>query len=462
MMPPSSPSDATRDDDLVVTNAELLVTMTGEEIRGGWVSIRNGVVEAVGAPGREPPAAQTLDAGGCLVTPGLVNAHHHIYQNLTRAYGPAANLRANDWWTTVAQMWTRLDEEATYVSTWIGLVELALGGCTTTADHLYVHPRPRLLDAQVAAAREVGLRFHAVRGAMDMRQDMGGVLPDVLVEDRDAILADCERLVDAYHDRRPEAMVRIAIGPCTVFDSTTELYREAAELAERLDVRLHTHLAELREEEEYTNEKFGCRPIARFEELGWGSSRAWAAHCIFVDDDEISRLAEWGTGVAHCPSTNMLVCEGIAPVQEMRARGVPVGLACDGSAYTDHASLWLEARTALLLGRLLGGATSMSARDALEIATLGSAACLGRQGEIGVLAPGAVGDLVAWPLEGVAFAGAWTDPVEAWLRCGPVAARHTVVGGKVIVRDNLPVHGDLEEMLQRHGRISRAWQGVAG
>ena len=267
--------------------------------------------------------------------------------------------------------------------------------------------------------------------------------------------------MSTYHDRSTGAMVQIALGPCSTFDATDELMTATAELAERLDVRLHTHLAQVPPEEAFSLEHFGKRPVDRFEALGWASDRAWVAHCIFVDDGEVARLGRWGTGVSHCPSSNSLICVGIAPVKELRTAGVPVGLGCDGSASTDHASLWLEARTALLLGRLRHGATAMSARDVLEIATVGSAACLGRAGELGLLAPGACGDLVAWPLEGVLFAGAWSDPVEAWLRCGPLAARHTVVAGRAVVRDGQLTLAKLDEMLREHERISRDWQAVA-
>lgn len=447
--------------DLLVRDAELLVTMTGEEIRGGWVAIGDGFITAVGGPGREPDAHEVVSARGCLVTPGLINTHHHIYQNLTRSFAPVVNADFLDWWTTLGAIWTRLDEEASYVSAWIGLAELALGGCTTSTDHLYIHPREKLIDAEITAASEVGLRFHPVRGAMDARYEDGDHLPASLYQQPDEILADSERLVSRYHGRSPGAMVRIALGPCSTFDSSDELMAATAELAERLDVRLHTHLAQVPPEEAFSLEQFGKRPVDRFEQLGWGSDRAWVAHCIFVDDDEIARLGRWGTGVAHCPSSNSLICVGIAPVRDLRAAGVPVGLGCDGSASTDHASLWLEAHTALLLGRLRHGATGMSARDVLAIGTVGSAACLGRAGELGVLAPGACGDLVAWPLEGVPFAGAWTDPVEAWLRCGPLSAHHTIVAGQVIVRDGHLALAKLDEMLREHARISRQWQAVA-
>jgi cytosine/adenosine deaminase-related metal-dependent hydrolase len=441
----------------LIRDAELVATMTGEEIPAGWVAIRDGLVEAVGRSGAEPEAEEVVSAKDSLVTPGLINTHHHIFQNLTRAYGPAANLSLVDWLKAQFPLWSRLDEEAVYVSTWVGLAELALGGCTTTTDHLYLHPSPRLIDAQITAAREVGLRFHPTRGSYSRRQEEGGLAPNSLVEDEDQILADSERLVRTYHDPSPGAMVRIALAPTSPWTVTPDLMKRTAELAERLDVRLHTHLAQDREEDVFCLERFGRRPVDYFEDVGWGGERSWVAHCIFVNQEEIRRLGSWGTGVAHCPSSNMLLAGGIAPVQEYRRAGVPVGLGCDGSASADHASLWLEARTALLLGRLRSGPTAMSARDALEVATVGSAACLGWQSELGVIKPGAPADLVVWPLTGVPFAGAHTDPIEALLRCAPVSARHTIVNGRFVVRDGRLTHSELEEMLQRHKQISRSW-----
>jgi cytosine/adenosine deaminase-related metal-dependent hydrolase len=452
--------------DLLVRGARLVATVDDErrEIEGGWVAIAGGLVSAVGrSTDPTPVAGRVLDARGCLVTPGLINTHHHIYQNLTRSFRPAVNGTLFEWLTTLYPRWAYLDEEAAYVSAWIGLAELALGGCTTSTDHLYVHPRGAgdLISAEIAAAREVGVRFHPTRGSMSLSKKDGGLPPDSVVQDDDEILADSERLVDLHHDRAWGAMVRIALAPCSPFSVTPELMRATAELAERLDVRLHTHLAEDPDEDTFSEQTFGRRTIEQFEEVGWGTDRAWVAHCIYPNADEIVRLGKWGTGVAHCPSSNMLIGGGgIAPVTDFRAAGVPVGLGCDGSASTDSASLWMEARNALLLGRLRQGPTAMGARDALEIATRGSARCLGRDGEIGQLSPGAVGDLVCWPLEGVAFAGALTDPIEAWLRCGPVAARHTVVNGKLVVEDGTIVAPGEADMLVRHRAISARIQGV--
>jgi cytosine/adenosine deaminase-related metal-dependent hydrolase len=453
--------------DLLVRNATLVATVDDDrrELEGGWVAIHDGLVATVGAStDAAPPAGRVIDASGCLVTPGLINTHHHIYQNLTRSFRPAVNGTLFQWLTTLYPRWAGLDEEAAYVSAWIGLAELALGGCTTTTDHLYVHPRGAgdLISAEIRAAQELGMRFHPTRGSMSLSEKDGGLPPDSVVQEDYEILADSERLVAQHHDRTWGAMVRIALAPCSPFSVTPELMRATAELAERLDVRLHTHLAEDPDEDRFAEQAFGRRTIEHFEEVGWGGDRAWVAHCIYPNEQEIARLGRWGTGVAHCPSSNMLIGGGgIAPVAEFRAAGVPVGLGCDGSASTDSASLWMEARNALLLGRLRRGPTSMGARDALEIATRGSAACLGRAGELGQLSAGAVGDLVCWPLEGIAFAGALTDPVEAWLRCGPVSARHTVVNGALVVEDGRVVAPGEEDMLRRHRVASARIQGLS-
>lgn len=436
----------------------------GRELHGGWVAVTDGLVSDLGDGTRSPPpAALTLDATDCLVTPGLVNTHHHIYQNLTRSYAPAVNASLFDWLTILYPRWALLDEEAAYVSAWVGLAELALGGCTTSTDHLYVHPRHGgdLLGAEIVAAGELGMRFHPTRGSMSLSVKDGGLPPDDVVQDDDVVLAESERSVATHHDPSWGAMVRIALAPCSPFSVTASLMRRTAELASRLDVRLHTHLAEDPDEDRFAAEVFGKRTIEHFEDVGWMTDRSWVAHCIYPDPAEIARLGAAGVGVAHCPSSNMMIGGGgLAPVAELRAAGSPVGLGCDGSASTDHASLWLEARTALLQGRLRGGPTAMSARDVLQIATRGGASCLGRDGEIGQLRIGAVGDLVCWPLEGLAFAGALSDPVEAWLRCGPVASRHTVVAGRPVVRDGELVAGGAEDILRRHRQVALRLQDL--
>src|SRR4051795_2851660 len=449
--------------DLLITDAELVATVDDarREIAGGWVAVTGGGISGVGGAGDpRPDAVRTIDARGCLVTPGLVNTHHHLYQNLTRAFAPALTGGLFDWLITLYPLWAGLGEEAAYVSADVGLTELALGGCTTSTDHLYVHPQGAgdLITAEIAAARELGMRFHPTRGSMSLSVKDGGLPPDSVVQDDEEILAESKRLVEAHHDRSPAAMTRIALAPCSPFSVSTSLMARTAELAESLDVRLHTHLCETRDEDAFCLETFGRRPVDYLADVGWMTDRVWLAHTVWPSPAEISRLGAARVGAAHCPSSNMILGSGLAPVAELRAAGAPVGLGVDGSASADSASLWLEARTAMLQGKLRHGAGSMSARDALEIATRGGAACLGRAGEIGELSVGACGDLVVWPLDGVRFAGALSDPVEAWLRCGPVSARHTVVAGRLVVEDGVLVHPGLDEQLAVHRRVSMNMQ----
>lgn len=451
--------------ELVVKNARLLVTMDDRrrEIAGGWISVTGGRVQAMGEAGSEPEAVRVIDASGCLVTPGLINTHHHIYQNLTRSFPPATQHNLFGWLSTLYPIWANIDEEASYLAAWIGFAELALGGCTTTMDHMYVHPTGAgdLITAEITAAKELGMRFHATRGSMSRSKKDGGLPPDEVVQDNDTILAESERLVGAHHDPTSHAMVQVALAPCSPFSVTPDLMKATAALAERLDVRLHTHLAEDVDEDTYCLDVYGCRPLEYFEDVGWGSDRSWVAHCVYPNAAEIAKMAEWGTGVAHCPSSNQMIGAGLAPIREFRDAGVPVGLGCDGSSSTDSASLWMETRNALLLGRLRGGPEAMQAREALEIATLGGAQCLGREGVLGLLAPGTAADIVVWGLEGVQFAGAWSDPVEALLRCGPNAAKYTIIAGKVVVDDGRLVSPDVEDRLTRHEAVSRRLQGLA-
>jgi cytosine/adenosine deaminase-related metal-dependent hydrolase len=438
--------------DVVIANARRLVTMDGgAELDDAWVAIADGVVAAVGA-GPAPPATDVLDATDCLVTPGLVNAHHHLFQNLTRAYPPMTDKPLFGWLQSLYPLWRAIDTEAVHVSAWVGLAELALSGCTTSTDHLYLHPRGAgdLLTAEIDAARDLGVRFHPTRGSMSLSEKDGGLPPDDVVADDDEILAACEEAVARHHDRSHGAMIRIALAPCSPFTVTEELMVRSAELADRLDVRLHTHFAENAEDDEFSLATFGCRPLDYLERTGWCTSRTWVAHCVMPDAGEVGRLGVAGIGAAHCPSSNLILASGIAPVVDLRAAGVKVGLGVDGSSSADSASLWLEARQAMLLAKLRNGAATGTARMALEMATLGGAGCLGRVGELGVLAPGAVGDVAVWDLTGPTFAGALADPIEAWLRCGPVSARDTIVGGVAVVRGGELVAGNVDEMLAAH------------
>ena len=452
--------------ELLIRNARLLATVDDarRELAGGWVAITDGLVSAIGSSmDPAPDAAETIDATDCLVTPGLINAHHHLFQNLTRAYPPMTRAPLFGWLKVLYPLWAAIDEEAVFTSAWVGLAELALGGCTTSTDHLYLHPRGAgdLLAAEIAAAVDLGMRFHPTRGSMSLSEKNGGLPPDIVVQDDDEILADSEVAVERFHDRAHGAMVRIALAPCSPFSVTEQLMVRSAELAERLDVRLHTHFAENAEDDEFSLTAFGCRPMEYLERTGWCTNRTWVAHCVMPNHDEIHRLGAAGVGAAHCPSSNLILASGIAPVVDLRAAGVHVGLGVDGSSSADSGSLWLEARQAMLLAKLRNGAGAGDARMALECATVGGAGCLGRIGEIGTLSVGAVGDVAIWSLTGPAFAGAIADPIEAWLRCGPVAARDTIVRGCGIVRNGALVSSDVDQRLSEHRRIAARIQRLA-
>lgn len=443
--------------DLVVANARCVATVDDQrrELHGGWVAITDGLVSGVG-DGEAPAARERLDATDCLVTPGLVNTHHHLYQNLTRAYPPMTDKPLFGWLQSLYPLWRAIDTESVYTSAWVGLAELALSGCTTSTDHLYVHPRGAgdLLTAEIDAARDLGIRFHPTRGSMSLSEKDGGLPPDDVVADDDEILAACEEAVARHHDRSFGAMTRVALAPCSPFSVTEDLMVRTAELAERLDVRLHTHFAENAEDDEFSLATFGCRPMEYLERTGWCTDRTWVAHCVMPNDDEVARLGAAGIGAAHCPSSNLILASGISPVVSLRAAGVKVGIGVDGSSSADSASMWLEARQAMLLAKLRDGASAGTARMVLEMATIGGAGCLGREGEIGTLQVGAVADVAVWSLTGPSFAGAIADPIEAWLRCGPSAARDTIVAGRAIVRNGELVTDRLEEMLRLHAVLA--------
>ena len=451
--------------DVLVRNALLVATVdpSRRELAGGWVAITNGLISGVGSSLDTPPeATQIIDADNCLVTPGLINTHHHLYQNLTRAYPPMTGAPLFGWLQTLYPLWRAIDEEAVHVSAWVGLAELALSGCTTSTDHLYLHPRGAgdLLSAEISAARDIGLRFHPTRGSMSLSVKDGGLPPDDVVQDDDEILSQSFEAVTKHHDRNHGAMVRIALAPCSPFSVTEQLMVRSAELAEQLDVRLHTHFAENSEDDAFSLATFGCRPMDYLERTGWCTSRTWVAHCVMPNHDEVRRLGAAGVGAAHCPSSNLILSSGISPIVDLRAAGVHVGLGVDGSSSADSASLWMEARQAMLLAKLHSGAHAGTARMALEVATIGGAGCLGRIGEIGELSVGAVGDVAIWQLTGPSFAGALADPIEAWLRCGPLSARDTIVNGKVVVRHGQLVSTKVDEMLATHAIISRRIQNV--
>ncbi len=450
--------------DLLVRNARMVATVDADrrELAGGWVAVTGGFVSAVGTSADAPPEAnEIIDATDCLVTPGLVNTHHHMFQNLTRAYPPMTKAPLFGWLQTLYPLWAGIDEEAVFSSAWVGLAELALSGCTTSTDHMYLHPRGAgdLLAAEIAAAVDIGMRFHPTRGSMSLSVKDGGLPPDSVVQDDDEILAQSEAAVHRFHDPAHGAMLRIALAPCSPFSVTERLMVQSAELAAKLDVRLHTHFAENIEDDNFSIATYGCRPLEYLERTGWLNDRTWVAHCVMPNHDEVHRLGAAGIGVAHCPSSNLILSSGLAPVVDLRNAGAHVGLGVDGSSSADSASLWLEARQAMLLAKLRSGADAADARMALECATVGGAGCLGRIGEIGTLAVGAVGDIAIWSLTGPVFAGAVADPIEAWLRCGPTFARDTIVHGRAIVRNGALVSPDVDSRVADHNAVATRIQG---
>ena len=425
---------------LLVRNAEVLVTMDPErrEIHGGGLFARDGFIEAIGPTEALPATAdEILDASGLLVLPGLINTHHHLYQTLTRAIPGAQDVGLFDWLKTLYPIWARMTPDDVDLSTRTGLLELAHSGCTTAFDQHYLWPNGSTVGDQVAAAHEVGLRFHVSRGSMSLGESDGGLPPDSVVEDEDAILEDCSDVIDRFHDPDPGSMTQVVLSPCSPFSVTADLMRRTADLARDRGVRLHTHLAETQDEEDFCLETFGARPLQYAEDLGWAGPDVWYAHGVFIDDDEIGRMATAGTGVAHCPSSNMRLASGIAPIARYLDAGVPVGLGVDGSASNDGSHMLGEARLAMLLARLasspgIGSGPQMAARTALELATLGGAAVLGRD-DIGSLATGKCADFFTLDLSRLEFAGALHDPVAAALLCAPVPAGHTYVQGKAII-----------------------------
>ena len=437
--------------DLLIRNATIVTMDTTRRELVGDVLMKGGVIAAVG-PGLVAPGAEVVDATGCVVTPGLVNTHHHLYQTLTRAVPGGQDALLFGWLKTLYPIWARFGPEEMFVSAQVGLAELALSGCTMTSDHLYLYPNGARLDDTIAAAGEAGLRFHPTRGAMSIGESAGGLPPDSLVEREAAILDDMIRVVDAHHDARDGAMVRVGLAPCSPFSVSRDLMREAALLARDKGVMLHTHLAENDEDIAYSLANFGCRPGQYAEDLGWTGDDVWHAHCVKLDAQEIGLFARTGTGVAHCPCSNCRLGSGIAPVRAMRDAGVKVALGVDGSASNDAGNLVAEARMTMLLQRVANGADAMSAREALEIATLGGARVLGRS-DLGSIEPGKRADLAIWDMRGIEAAGAW-DAVAALMLCGPTRVRDLFVEGRQVVRGGHLATLDLPRVIERQNRLA--------
>jgi 8-oxoguanine deaminase len=452
---------------LLVRHAEVLVTMDANrrELRDGGLLARDGWIEQVGLTEELPSSAdEVLDLRRHVVLPGLVNTHHHLYQTLTRAVPAAQNANLFDWLVTLYPIWARLTAAGIGVSTQVGLAELALSGCTTTSDHLYVFPHGCRLDDQIEAALQVGIRFHAARGSMSLGQSKGGLPPDDVIESEADILRDTRRLIERYHGPLAGSKLRVVVAPCSPFSVSPDLMRESARLARAYNVRLHTHLAETLDEERFCLEHFGQRPVALMETLDWLGPDVWFAHAVHVNQTEIEQFARIGCGVAHCPSSNMRLASGIAPLQRYRAAGARVGLGVDGSASNDGSHLLAEARQAMLVARLnlslepeskVTRPSWMTARDALELATLGGAAVLGRD-DIGSLEVGKCADFFAIDVDRVDYAGALYDPVAAILFCAPQKADYTFVHGRCVVKEGHLTTLDLAPLIEHHNRIAQA------
>jgi cytosine/adenosine deaminase-related metal-dependent hydrolase len=435
--------------ELLIRGAGDVLTMDGSDA-GPDILIRDGVIAAMGEG--LTTVGEVIDARGCLVTPGLVNTHHHLYQTLTRAVPDGQDALLFGWLRTLYPIWARFTPDHVHVATQIGLAELALSGCTTSSDHLYISPNGVTLDDTVHAAAEVGVRFHPTRGAMSIGESAGGLPPDALVEDEAAILKDSIRVIDRFHDASAGSMCRVGVAPCSPFSVSRELMRDAALLARDKGVRLHTHLAENEEDVAFSLERFGCRPGQYAQDLGWTGPDVWHAHCVKLDASEIELFARTETGVSHCPCSNCRLGSGIAPLREMLDAGVPVGLGVDGSASNDRANLLDEARQAMLLQRVSRGADAMGGAEALRMATAGGARVLGRD-DIGKLRAGMRADIAIWDMSGVEAAGSWDR--AALLLAGPRRVRDLLVEGRQVVRDGQVTTLDLPRVIERAERLLR-------
>ena len=454
---------------ILIQHATTLVTMDKQrrEITDAAILVEGREIIKVGTTAEitqwmldnNQQAEQIIDADGTVILPGLVNCHHHLYQTLTRSIGTAVGLSLFDWLETLYPIWGQMDSEAIYVSAKLGLTELILSGATTVADHLYLFPNDASLDDEIRAAEELGVRFHPTRGSMSLGQSQGGLPPDNICEDEDDILADCIRVIATFHDPEPFSMLRIGLAPCSPFSVTPELMKRTADLARQYSgVNLHTHLAETIDENRFCEQQFGMRPLEYMQSLGWTGEDVWFAHMVHPDAEEIATLSHSRTGVCHCPSSNMILASGIAPVRDMRDANVRLGLGVDGSASNDGNHLLGEARQAMLLQRVgwpgfESKAGRFSAREALELATLGGASVLGRD-DIGSLESGKAADLVAFRIDDLTHAGGLNDPVAALLTCAPVRVWLSMINGQPVVEDGEIPGLDIDALVTRHNELS--------
>jgi cytosine/adenosine deaminase-related metal-dependent hydrolase len=443
----------------LLKGAAAIVTMDPANplIEDGDIYLRDNVIEAVGPASEIDDRADIIiSSEGMVLLPGFINTHHHIYQTLTRALPGAQDQELFDWLRRLYPVWGEMTDEAVYISAMVGMAEMILSGCTTTTDHLYLYPNDCRLESTIQAAAELGMRFHPTRGSMSLGESKGGLPPDHVVQEEDEILRDTQRIIEKYHDPSDHSMVRVGVAPCSPFSVTTDLMKESAKLARTYErVNLHTHVAETKDEEDFCLESFGVRPAQYMQQVDWVGPDVWWAHAIWLDEDEISLLKETGTGVAHCPTSNMRLGSGIAKVREMRDAGVRVGIALDGSASNDGCNVLEEARMAMLLQRVANGASGFSVMEALELATLGSASVIGRD-DLGRLMPGMSADVIGFKLDRLEFAGgAVHDPAAALLLCTPHTVDLSLINGKLIVQNGQIQDIDLERVVHRHNELAR-------
>ena len=452
------------DQTLLLKNADVLCTMSEpwenesnieSEIKSGGLFARNGIIEAVGESSSLPQIADIIiDMKGHVVIPGMVNTHHHLFQNLTRAVPAAQNSELFGWLKTLYPIWSNIGPEHVYWSTALGLAELALSGCTTSSDHLYIYPNGAKLDDSLSAASDIGVRFHGTRGSMSIGESQGGLPPDSLTEKETFILSESQRLIETYNDSGRYAMQRVALAPCSPFSVSIDLMRESAAMARSYGVGLHTHLAENAEDIEYGLQQFGMRPGEYVEAVGWTGDDVWHAHCVQLNSEEINLFAKTGTGIAHCPCSNMRLASGIAPVRQMLDAGVKVGLGVDGAASNDSGNMLNEARQTMLLQRVNSKASTMTAREALKVATKGGASVLNRD-DIGMLVPGYAADITAFKRDNVDFSGSDWDPVASLVFCGPSKANYTIINGKIVVSEGQLTSIPMEKLVHEHSKLSR-------
>ena len=438
---------------LLLKDIHTLATMDSwrRELSHVSVCIQDNVIAAVGPLESMPAADRVLDLSNHVALPGLVNAHHHMFQSLTRALAP--NRELFDWLKTLYPIWTRLTSQHIYTSAKLAMAELMLSGCATSSDHLYLFPNDARLEDEIRAADEMGLRFHAARGAMSLGESHGGLPPDEIVERESDILKDTQTLIETWHDPAPQSMLRIAVAPCSPFTVTVDLMRESAALARDYGVHLHTHLAENDKDVAFSRASFGQAPGEYAESVGWVGEDVWHAHCVKLNPDEIRLFGHTKTGVCHCPSSNMRLASGIAPLRQMLDCRVRVGLGVDGSASNDGGHLLNEARQAMLLQRVNGDAAALSAREALELATVGGASLLGR-GDIGQIAPGMAADIIAFRLDSISMAGGQHDPIASLIFCQPPSVDLSIINGRIVIEDGQLLVADLPALIEEHNKLS--------